>query len=113
MADQLSETSTTTNDHGNNWPNTKLPADSDVPDDVSNGQETHSFADILSTAFTATGPVPSPPADTESNMQLGKYNFVKLIILHNSSTKKKVFDYSFLKLTNKPIRINYVVLLQL
>lgn len=76
MADQLSETSTTTTDHGNNWPNTKLPADSDVPDDVSNGQETHSFADILSTAFTATGPVPSPPADTESNMQLGKSNFV-------------------------------------
>lgn len=71
MADQLSETNTTTTDHGNNWPNTKLPADSDVPDDVSNGQETHSFADILSTAFTATGPVPSPPADTETNMQLG------------------------------------------
>lgn len=71
MADQLSETSTTTTDHSGNWPNTKLPADSDVPDDVSNGQETHSFADILSTAFTATGPVPSPPVDTESNMQLG------------------------------------------
>ncbi|VVC25107.1 Zinc finger, RING-type,Zinc finger, RING/FYVE/PHD-type [Cinara cedri] len=71
MADQLSETSTTTTDRSDNWSNTKLPADSDVSDDVSNGQETHSFADILSTAFTATGPVPSPPADTESNMQLG------------------------------------------
>lgn len=82
MADQLNETSTTTTDHGNNWPNTKLPADGDVPDDVSNGQETHSFADILSTAFTATGPVPSPPADTESNMQLGKY-IVNLIVLYS------------------------------
>jgi len=77
MADQLSETSTATADHGDNWPNAKLPADNDVPDDVSNSQETHSFADILSTAFTATGPVPSPPADTESNMQLGKFDFVR------------------------------------
>lgn len=72
MADQLSQNSTTTPDHGGNWPNTKLPTDSDNSDDVTNSQETHSFADILSTAFTATGPVPSPPADTDSNMQLGK-----------------------------------------
>lgn len=71
MGDQLSETNTTTTNHSDNWRNTKLPADSDVPDET-NSQETHSFADILSTAFTATGPVPSPPADTESNMQLGK-----------------------------------------
>lgn len=76
MADQISETSPTTADHSNNWPSTKLPADNDVSDDVSNGQETHSFADILSTAFTATGPVPSPPANTDSNMQLGELNFV-------------------------------------
>lgn len=73
MADQLNETSTATTNHGDTWPSTtKIPADSDVPDNVSNGQETHSFADLLSTAFTATGPVSSPPADTESNMQLGK-----------------------------------------
>lgn len=87
MADQLSETSTTTTDRGDNWPNTKLPADSDVSDDVSNGQETHSFADILSTAFTATGPVPSPPADAESNMQLGKQYFVNKISLRNLDWK--------------------------
>lgn len=78
MADQLSETSTATTDHSGNWPNTKLPTDNDVSDDVSNSQETRSFADILSTAFTATGPVPSPPADTESNMQLGNQSFVYL-----------------------------------
>lgn len=77
MADQLSKTSTATTDSDDNWSNAKLPTDSDVTDDVSNSQETRSFADILSTAFTATGPVPSPPADTESNMQLGKFDFVK------------------------------------
>lgn len=90
MADQLSQNSTTTPDHGGNWPNTKLPADSDNPDDVTNGQETHSFADILSTAFTATGPVPSPPADTDSNMQLGKFEKCIGYIFKNKYTYSKM-----------------------
>lgn len=72
MADQLSETSTTTNSHGDNWPSTKLPTDTDVSDEVSSGQETHSFADIISTAFTATGAVSSSPAEVDSNLQLSK-----------------------------------------
>jgi hypothetical protein len=93
MADQLNETSTTTSNHGDTWSSTtKIPADSDVPDNVPNGQETHSFADLLSTAFTATGPVPSPPADTESNMQLGQCTFTNFIFIFIFFYSNNFFD---------------------